>query len=74
MSQSGKCELDVYFAKSPGTLFFSLVIVDKKHFVLCLHVTLCSVTKSSEFQLWMNLFGSFHFASLNTVQTKARNK
>lgn len=36
MSQNGKCELDVYFAKSPGTLFFSLVRADKN--------PLCSVS------------------------------
>lgn len=56
MSQNGKHELDVYFAESPGTLFFSLVIVDKKQISLCLCVTPCSVIKSFQFQLWMNLF------------------
>lgn len=37
---------DVYFAVSPGTLFFSLVVADKKYrFALCLHVTLFSYKK-----------------------------
>lgn len=41
--------------------------------LLCVYTTLCSIIPSFHFQQWMNLFGSFHFASLNTVQTKATN-
>lgn len=56
-----------------GLCSFPWLELIKTHFALCLHVALCSVTKSFQFQLWMNLLRSFHFASLNTVETKARN-
>lgn len=70
-SQNGK-ELRVYFAKSPGTLFFSS---------FSLWNPLCSVSACHsvfsytilQFQLWINLFWSFCFGSPNTVQTKAGN-
>lgn len=71
-SQNGKDELRVYFAKSPGTLFFSSFIVYKTHFALSLHVTLCSVIQFFNFS-YRNLFWSFRFGSPNTVQTKAGN-